>query len=129
MTQTIRTVADVPKFVDDLIAASSDVSAVGDNAYCIIDLDRPEAAAKIAQILKDFGPRDHLYKEIVTCLKARGRCIMIEGAEPYYRDGVVDSTRIIQSDLNTPDKIDDQLGQAKSFREALPELAALFDQD
>ncbi|WP_137136712.1 hypothetical protein [Rhizobium sp. FKY42] len=81
MNHNLKTTADVPKFVDDLIAASPDVSAIGDVGYCVIDLDGSEAAAKIAQILMDFGPRDHLYQEIIACFKDRGRYITIQEDE------------------------------------------------
>lgn len=73
----LKTAADVPQLVDALIAASPDVSAVGDNMYCVIDLDRPDANDEIEAILEDFGPRDHLLLEIVACLKKRGRFVTI----------------------------------------------------
>lgn len=69
----LKTPADVPALVDALIAESPEVTAVGDDSYCVIDLDRPEANARIEKILEDFGPRDHLFFEIIDCLKARGR--------------------------------------------------------
>lgn len=74
----LKTAADVPQLVDALIAASPDVCAIGDNMYCVIDLDRPHANALIEDILDAFGPRDHLLLDIVACLKARGRFITIE---------------------------------------------------
>jgi len=51
--------------------------ALGDHSYFAIDLDRPEASARIEQILDKFGPRDHLFYEIIECLRARGRYVEI----------------------------------------------------
>ncbi len=69
----LRTAADVPALVDALIAESPDVMAVGDHSYCVVDLDRPRANKRIEKILAEFGPRDHLFYEIIDCLKERGR--------------------------------------------------------
>lgn len=73
----LKTAGDVPQLVDALIAASPDVAAVGDDMYCVIDLDRPDANKKIEAILDEFGPRDHLLLDIVACLKERGRFVEI----------------------------------------------------
>lgn len=74
----LKTAADVPQLVDALVAASPDVYAIGDENYCVIDLDRPEANAKIEAILEEFGPRDHLLLDIVECLRSRGRFVTVE---------------------------------------------------
>lgn len=72
---TLKTAADVPQLVDDLIAASPDVMAVGHDNYCVIDLDRPEANARLEEILDAFGPRDHLFFEIIDDLRSKGRYV------------------------------------------------------
>jgi hypothetical protein len=71
----LKTAADVPALVKALMEASPDIGAVGHDSYCVIDLARPEADAKIEQILDDFGPRDHLYFEIIDCFRENGRYI------------------------------------------------------
>lgn len=68
-----KTAADVPALVKALMDASPDIGAIGDVGYCVIDLDRPEASAEIDKILDDFGPRDHLYYEIIDCFRDNGR--------------------------------------------------------
>ncbi|CUX72358.1 MULTISPECIES: hypothetical protein [Agrobacterium] len=74
----LKTAADVPQLVDALIDASPDIAAIGDDMFCVIDLDRPDANAKIEAILEEFGPRDHLLLDIVACLKNRGRFISLD---------------------------------------------------
>ena len=71
----LKTAADVDQLVDELVAASPDVMAVGHDSYCVIDLDRPKANRKIERILKKFGPTDHLFYQIIAALRARGRFI------------------------------------------------------
>ncbi|KWV43846.1 hypothetical protein AS026_19440 [Rhizobium altiplani] len=68
----LKTPADVPALVDALIAESPDVAAIGDDSYCVVDLDE-EVNARIQKILNDFGPRDHLFFDIIDRLKAKGR--------------------------------------------------------
>jgi len=74
----LKTIADVPKLVDDLIAASTEVTAIGDIGYWIIALDDPEANTRIEKIVAEFGPRDHLFADIIACLNAKGRRLPIE---------------------------------------------------
>jgi hypothetical protein len=84
MKPTLKTAADVPQLVDDLFAASPDVAAIGDDSYCVVDLDRPKVRKQIERILEEFGPRDHLVQEFINCLKARGRWIRLN---PDQYDG------------------------------------------
>lgn len=73
----LKTAADVPALVKALMDASPDIGAIGDVGYCVIDLKRLEASAKIDRILDDFGPRDHLFYEIIDCFRERGRYIEV----------------------------------------------------
>lgn len=74
----LKAAADVPALVKALMDASPDIGAIGNVGYCVIDLKRPEASAKIDKILDDFGPRDHLYFEIIDCFREHGRCIEVD---------------------------------------------------
>lgn len=79
----LKSATDVPALVRALMDASPDIGAIGNVGYCVIDLARPDASAKIDKILDDFGPRDHLYYEIIDCFRENGRVIEIELAEHY----------------------------------------------
>jgi hypothetical protein len=74
----MKTSADVPQLVRDLIATSPDVITVGHRSYCVIDLDRPLASARIDEILEEFAPRDHLFNIIVAELWAQGRYLEVD---------------------------------------------------
>lgn len=83
----MKTAADVPDFVDALMAASPDVTAIGDVGYWIIALDDPAANKRIEAIVAEFGPRDHLFTDIIACLKAKGRELSldrVEGPKPRH---------------------------------------------
>jgi hypothetical protein len=77
----LKTAADVPTLVDALIAESPEVMAVGDDSYVVVAAEDDEANRRIEQILNEFGPRDHLFKEIIAALQERGR--------DYYLNPVV----------------------------------------
>lgn len=80
----LKTATDVLQLVAELMAASPDVMAIGHDGYCVIDLDRPKASRKITRILETFGPRDHLYYEIIAELRANGRFIDPQTTSPAH---------------------------------------------
>lgn len=89
----LKTAVDVPALVDDLIAASDQVAAIGRHGYCVIDSTNPAADRKVEEILKAFGARDHLYYEIIDCLIERGRHVDPEKvAEEYARACALDTS-------------------------------------
>jgi hypothetical protein len=67
------------ELVDKLIAAGCDICAIGTLGYTLVDpLDDQEVSDRVHAILEDFGPRDHLFPDIVAYLNALGRVIPIE---------------------------------------------------
>lgn len=80
----LKTATDVSGLVDDLIAASDQVAALGTLGYCVIDSTNPEADREVSRILDAFGPRDHLYREIINCLIEKGRQIDLDELADYY---------------------------------------------
>jgi hypothetical protein len=77
----MKTAADVPAFVDALMVESPDVTAIGDVGYWIIAVDDPVANRRIEAIVAEFGPRDHLFADIIACLKAKGRELCLDRIE------------------------------------------------
>jgi hypothetical protein len=48
-------------------------------------MDRPKANRKIERILQAFGPRDHLYSEIIRTLRSKGCFIDPKPRTRYVR--------------------------------------------
>lgn len=56
----------VAELVDRLIEVGCDIRAIGAVGYTLVDpLDDEEVAARVHAILEDFGPRDHLFEDII----------------------------------------------------------------
>lgn len=69
--------ADVPTFVDEIVAAGCDIFAVGDTYIIAVDdLTEPARSVvepKVAAITDRYGKRDHLVASIAHYLAATGR--------------------------------------------------------
>ncbi len=70
--------ADIPAFVEAVVATGCDITAVGDQHYVLGDADLSdpkwdEVQPVLQQITLDFGDRDHLRSKIVAYLHSIGR--------------------------------------------------------
>lgn len=75
---TLMRTADIPAFVDSVIATGCDIRAIGHRRYIIGDLDLGDeqwerAAPMLAEISRTFGDRDFLITEICQYLHSIGR--------------------------------------------------------
>jgi len=69
----------VAELVDRLIEVGCDIRAIGAVGYTLVDpLDDDEVAARVHAILEDFGPRDHLFEDIIAYLNTLGRVVPLE---------------------------------------------------
>lgn len=70
------------ELVDRLIEAGCDIRALGTLGYTLVDpLDDKEVSDRVHIILDDFGPRDHLFGDIVAYLNAIGRVLPLETSD------------------------------------------------
>lgn len=70
--------AEIPAFVDAVIAAGCDIRAIDDRRYVIGDLDFigdqwESSTPMLAEICREFGDRDFLTREICLYLHSIGR--------------------------------------------------------
>lgn len=70
--------AEIPAFVDDVIATGCDICAIGHDGYVVGDADLSDeeyeiAGPKLARIKERYGDRDHLLREIAIYLCSLGR--------------------------------------------------------
>lgn len=69
--------AEIPAFVDDVIATGCDICAIDRDGYVVGDALSDEeyeiAAPKLARIKERYGDRDHLLREIAVYLSSLGR--------------------------------------------------------
>lgn len=71
--------SEIPDFVNELIAAGCDISAVGHDMYVIGDVEKSDAAIKeVRRIGEKYGDRDPLKLEIVAYLWSIGRFVDID---------------------------------------------------
>lgn len=78
------------ELVDRLIEAGCDICALGTVGYSLADpLDDKEVSDRVHDILEDFGPRDHLFGDIIAYLNTIGRVLPLEtlGADPLPPHG------------------------------------------
>ncbi|MCZ7890005.1 MULTISPECIES: hypothetical protein [Agrobacterium] len=70
---------EIPAFIEDLVAIGCNPLAMADDDYWFIgDADLPEPLREqvqepIVKICDRYGPRDHLYHEIIDHLRDIGR--------------------------------------------------------
>lgn len=68
--------SEIPDFVDEVIAAGCDISAVAHNMYVIGDVEEQEQAKEeLDRIGEKYGDRDFLKLEIVAYLRSIGRFV------------------------------------------------------
>ncbi|WP_138983495.1 hypothetical protein [Agrobacterium tumefaciens] len=67
------------ELVDKLIEAGCDIRAIGTLGYTLVDpLDDEEVSARVHTIIEEFGPRDHLFRDIIGYLNTLGRVVPLE---------------------------------------------------
>ena len=70
------------ELVDRLIEAGCDIRALGTVGYSLVDpLDDKEVSDRVHIILEDFGPRDHLFGDIIAYLNTIGRVLPLETSD------------------------------------------------
>ncbi|CAN7657794.1 hypothetical protein LJR030_002029 [Rhizobium sp. LjRoot30] len=70
---------EIPEFVAAIIAAGSNICAIGPAHYCLGDDEETsdEVRQNVNAIVQRYGERSHLLMEIVQYLQLRGRAIDI----------------------------------------------------
>ncbi|AVH43699.1 hypothetical protein G6M16_021180 [Agrobacterium tumefaciens] len=77
------------ELVDRLIEAGCGIYALGTVGYSLADPpDDKEVSDRVHDILEDFGPRDHLFGDIIAYLNTIGRVLPLEtlDADPMRPD-------------------------------------------
>lgn len=70
--------SEIPDFVDEVIAAGCDITAVGHSMYVIGDVEEQEQAEEeLDRIGEKYGDRDFLKLEIVAYLRSIGRYVEV----------------------------------------------------
>ncbi|WP_147401523.1 hypothetical protein [Agrobacterium sp. D14] len=65
--------------MDKLIEVGCEIRAIGAVGYTVVDpLDDEEVSARVHAVLEDFGPRDHLFGDIIASLNTLGRVVPLE---------------------------------------------------
>ncbi|MGG7539398.1 hypothetical protein ACQ3G5_28725 [Rhizobium sp. 12,4] len=83
--------AEIPAFVDDVIATGCDICALGHDGYVVGDADLSDeeyeiAGPKLARIKDRYGDRDHLLREIAIELRSLGRHHDLVSPPVYWSD-------------------------------------------
>lgn len=69
----------VAELVDKLIEVGCEIRAIGAVGYTVVDpLDDEEVSARVHAVLEVFGPRDHLFGDIIAYLNTLGRVVPLE---------------------------------------------------
>lgn len=80
-------VTEIPAFVDEVIEAGCDISAVGRDCYVLGDLEEMDAASdELQRIGEKFGGRDFLLLEIVSHLRSLGRHLGPGSSAKHWTD-------------------------------------------
>lgn len=68
---------EIPEFVAAIIAAGSNICAIGSAHYCLGDDEdvSDEVRRNVNEVIERFGDRSHLLLDIAQYLQLRGRCI------------------------------------------------------
>lgn len=69
----VMRVDEIPDFVEDVIAAGCDITAVGDGYYVLGETDDQEQKCFLELIAKKYGDRDPVRLQIVSYLRSIGR--------------------------------------------------------
>jgi hypothetical protein len=74
------------EFVNQLIDVGSPICAIAPTLFVVTDNDIPEEVdAQISDVMKAFGPVDHIRHEIVEYLTEIGRVVDADGNPPTLR--------------------------------------------
>jgi hypothetical protein len=78
---------DIPDFVSQILATGAPMCAIGNDFYLICETEvsvrsRAQVATEVQRICADYGPRDHLRRDIVAHLRSLGRCLDLEEVIP-----------------------------------------------
>lgn len=77
--------SEIPAFVDEVIGAGCDITAVGHDKYVLGDIEEQDAAIEDLDLIGEkFGDRDHLKRQIVAYLWSIGRYIDLETGETKH---------------------------------------------